>query len=154
VFLTQYASCREAKMNNHHLLSIKMRHSHSLKSYISFFQSQLVKIPNYSEDVSALAFISGLQVFHPLYKHLLNYVTRMSDIMLQVQPYIQLEEVMKTSFNHIAKHDGGGKLKTPHEASVHAQDRNQGQHAFKRSASGSVTKSALTLQANGGTSLL
>jgi len=39
---------------------------------------------------------------------------------------------MKTSFNHTTKHDdGGGKLKSPQEASAHAQYRNQGQLAFK-----------------------
>ena len=59
-FLTQYASRQEAKKNNHHLLSVKIRQSESLKSYISFFQSQLAKVPNCGEDVSALLFISGL----------------------------------------------------------------------------------------------
>jgi len=42
-FLTQYASRQEAKKNNYHLLSIKMRHSENLKSYISFFHSELTK---------------------------------------------------------------------------------------------------------------
>ena len=59
VFLTQYASRQEAK-KNHHLISVKMRQSESLKSYISFFQSQLAKVPNCGEDVSALAFVSEL----------------------------------------------------------------------------------------------
>ena len=58
-FVTQYASYQDAKKNNHHLLSIKMRQSESFKSYINFFQSQLIKVPNSGEDVSALAFISG-----------------------------------------------------------------------------------------------
>ena len=69
-FLTQYVSRREAKKNNHHLLSVKMRQGDSLKSYIGYFRSQLVKIFNCGEDVSALAFISGLEISHPLYKHL------------------------------------------------------------------------------------
>jgi len=42
----EYASRQEAKKNNHHLLTVKMRQSDSLKSYIGYFQSQLVKIPN------------------------------------------------------------------------------------------------------------
>jgi len=123
-FLTQYASRKEAKKNSHHLLSVKTRQGDSLKSYISFFQSQLAKIPNCSEDVSALSFISRLQISHPLCKLLLKYnVTRMSEVLLRVQPYIQLDEAMKTSFNHTVKHDDvGGKLKSPHEASTHAQD--------------------------------
>jgi len=68
-FLTQYASRREAKKNNHYLLTIKMRQDDSLKSFIGYFQSQLVNISNCGEDVSALAFISGLQVSQPLYKY-------------------------------------------------------------------------------------
>jgi len=67
-------------------------------------------------------------------KHLLKYnVTRMSEVLLRAQPYIQLGEAMKTSFNHTVKHDDvGGKLKSPHEASTHAQDWNHGQPSFKR----------------------
>ena len=72
-FLTQHASRQEGKKNSHHLLSVKMRQSDSLKSYIAFFQSQRVKVPNCSKDVSALAFISGLQVSHPMYKYLLKH---------------------------------------------------------------------------------
>jgi len=103
-FLIQYASCQETKKNNHHLLFVKMRQSESPKSYINFFQSQLAKVPNCGEDVSALTFISGLQVSHPLYKHLLNKnIPRISEVLSRTQPYIQLEEVMKTFFNHTVK---------------------------------------------------
>jgi len=81
-FLTQYASRREAKKNNYHLLSVNMRQSDSLKSYISFFQCQLAKVRNCGEDVSVLAFISGLQVSHLMYKHLLKHnVTQMSEVL-------------------------------------------------------------------------
>ena len=39
---------------------------------------------------------------------------------------------MKTSPNHSAKHgDDGGKSKSLHEASAHAQDRNREQPAYK-----------------------
>ena len=82
-FLTQYASRREAKKNNHHLLSVNMRQDDNLKSYIGYFQSQLAKVFNCSEDVSALTFISGLQIFHTLYKHLLKHdVTRISEVLV------------------------------------------------------------------------
>ena len=81
VFLTKYASRREAKKNNHHLLTVKMRKGDNLNSYIGYFQSQLAKVSNCGEDVSALTFISGLQVSRSLYKHLLKHnVTRMSKI--------------------------------------------------------------------------
>jgi len=47
----------------------------------------------------------------------------------------QLEEVMKTSFDHIKKHgDVRGKSKSPYEASAHYQDQNQGQPTFKKQA--------------------
>ena len=36
-FLTRYASCREAKKNNHHLLTIKLRQGGNLKFYIGYF---------------------------------------------------------------------------------------------------------------------
>ena len=89
VFLTQYASRQEAKKYNHHLLIIKMRLDDSLKSYIGYFQSQLAKVPSCSEDDSTFAFISSLQVSHPLYKHLLEHdVTRMSELLYRAQPYI------------------------------------------------------------------
>jgi len=90
-FHTLYAFRREAKENNHHLLSIKMRQSDSLKSYISYFQNQLTKVLSCREDIFTLAFISEVQVPHPLYKHLLKYeVTRMSEVLSQAQPYIKL----------------------------------------------------------------
>jgi len=80
-FLTQYDSRQEAKKNSHHLLSVRMRQGDSLKSYINFFQNQFTKISNCGEEVAALAFISGLQVAHPLYKHLLKHnVAKMSEI--------------------------------------------------------------------------
>jgi len=54
-----------------------MRPSDSLKAYIGYFQNQLANAHNYNEDASTLTFISGLQITHPLYKHLMKYnVTR------------------------------------------------------------------------------
>ena len=82
VFLTQYASRREAKKNNHHFLNVKIRKDDSLK---------LAKVFHCDEDVFVLAFISGLQVSHPLYKHLLKYdVTQMSEVLSRAQPCFQL----------------------------------------------------------------
>jgi len=69
MFFTKYAFRRETKRNNRHLLTVKIRKSDNFKSYISYFQSQLAMVPNCDEDVSALAFISGLQVSQPLYNH-------------------------------------------------------------------------------------
>jgi len=67
-FLFQYASRREANK--------KMRYGGSLKSYISFFQIQLAKVPNCDRDIFALAFIVGLQVSYPQYKYLLKHNIR------------------------------------------------------------------------------
>jgi len=90
-----------------------MRQDDSLKSYIGHLQSQLSKVPNCGEDISALSFINGLQVSHPPYKHLLKHnITMMSEVLSRAQSYIQLEEAMKTSANHSAKRgEVGGKLK-------------------------------------------
>jgi len=86
-----------------------MRSEDSLKSYINFFQNQLTKVSNCSEEVSALAFITRLQVTHPLYKYLLkDNVTKMSEAFSPVQPYIQLKEAMKASSNNSAKPSDDG----------------------------------------------
>jgi len=59
-----------------------MRPSDNLKAYIGYFQNLLVKVHNYNEDASVLAFISGLRVTYPLYKHLMKYdVTHWSKIL-------------------------------------------------------------------------
>ena len=85
------------------------------------FQSKLVKVFNYVEDISALAFISWLHVFHPLYKHLLKHdVTRMSEVMSRAQPYIQLEEAMKSSDSCQQPESGATRLQeavVPHSLS-------------------------------------
>ena len=108
---------------------MKMRQGDSLKSYIGYFQSQLVKVSNCGEDVSALVFISGLQVTHLKYKHLLKHnITRINEVLSRAQLYIQLEKAMENSANHSAKRsDEGGNSKSLHETSAHAQDRNWGQ---------------------------
>ena len=57
-------------------------------------------------------------VFHSLYKHLLKRdITEMSEVMSRAQPYIQLEEVMRSFVNQSLK--GGAdeeKSKSRHEA--------------------------------------
>ena len=98
-----------------------MRQGDWLKSYINFFQSQLTKVSNCGEEISTPAFFSGLQVTHPLYKHLQKHnVVKMSEILSRAQRYIQVEEVMKDSSNHSAKPgEGGGKSKYLRDASEH-----------------------------------
>ena len=69
--------------------SIKIRLGDSLKSYIKFFQNQLTKGSNCSEEVSVLAFVSGLQIIHPLYKHLLKHnIAKISETLFRAQPSI------------------------------------------------------------------
>jgi len=74
-----------------------MRPSDSLKAYVGYFQSQLAKVHNCSEDVATLTFISWLRVTHPLYKYLVKYnITLWSEVMYRAQLYIQLEKAMKS----------------------------------------------------------
>ena len=122
-----------------------MRQGDSLKSYLNFFQNKLTKVSNCGEEVAALTFISGLQVAHPLYKHLLNHnVTKISEILTRAQTYIQLEETMKASSDRPAKpSDGGGKSKSPREAPDHSPERHQGQPAHKRQAFSITSPSSL-----------
>ena len=56
---------------------------------------------NNNEDMAVAVFISRLQVIIPFYKHLVkNDITRMRDILVQAQKYIQIEETTLTIFSH------------------------------------------------------
>ena len=82
--LLQFASRREFQRNNNHLLTVRMKTGESLKSYVNYFQSQMVLVYNYNKDVAATAFISGLQVILSFYKNLVkNDVTEMRDILVR-----------------------------------------------------------------------
>ena len=55
---------------------------------------------NCNENVAATAFISGLQVIHSFYKHLVkNDVTKMRDILIRAQKYMQIEEMTQSATN-------------------------------------------------------
>jgi len=61
-----------------------MSSKESLKSYVNYFQSQMSLVYNCNGDVATAAFISGLQVTRPFYKHLVkNDVTKMRDIIVE-----------------------------------------------------------------------
>jgi len=111
-----------------------MSQGYSLKSYLNFFQNQLTKVPNCGEKIVALAFISGLQIAQPFYKHLLKHnIAELSELLSQAYPYIQLEETMKASSNHSGKlRVDVGKLKIPCEAPDYTPDRHRGQPAYKK----------------------
>ena len=92
-FFNQIASQREFQRNNNCLLTIKMKVGESLKNYVKYFQSQMALICNCNKDVVTVAFISRLQVTNPFYKHLVkNDITRMRDILVRAQKYIQIKE--------------------------------------------------------------
>ena len=85
-FYNQFASRKEFQRNNNHLLTIKMKFVESLKNYINYFQSQMSLLYNCNEDVDDAAFINGLQITNPFYKHLMkNDVTKMKDILIRAQ---------------------------------------------------------------------
>ena len=111
-----------------------MRAEDSLKSYINFFQSQLIKVSNCGKEVAVLAFINRLQVTHPLYKHLLKHnIAKMSEDPSRAQPYIKVEEAMKVSSNLSTKPSNDKtKSKFSHEALEHAPDCHLGQPPFKK----------------------
>ena len=82
----------------------------SLKSYIGYFHSYLAKVPNCDDDISALVFISRLQISYPLHKRLKKHnVNRMSEVLSQDQTFIQLEKVMKIFANHSTKRGDDGE---------------------------------------------
>jgi len=68
---------------------------------------------NCNDDVVAAAFISGLQVSHSFYKHLVKHkVTKMRDNLFRAQKYIQIEDATRGAINHSPKRGNEGeKLK-------------------------------------------
>ena len=79
---------------------VKMKSGESLKSYVTYFQSQMALVYNYNEDVAITTFISTLQVTHSFYKHLIkNEVTKMWDVLTRAQKYIQIENVTRVFVN-------------------------------------------------------
>ena len=103
-FFNQFASHREFQRNINHLLTVNMKAGESLKNHVNYFQSQMALVYNYNEDVAAAAFISGLQVTYPLYKHLVkNDATRMRDILVRAQKYIQIKEATRPTFSRSPK---------------------------------------------------
>ena len=83
------------------------------------------------ERASALVFISGLQVTHPLYKHLLkNNIAKMSEALSWAQPSIQLDEAMKTSPS-IKPSEDRKKSKSALEAPDYVPERHRGQPPYK-----------------------
>ena len=84
-FYDHFSSRRKFQRNNNHLLTVKMKLGKCLKNYVNYFQSQMSLIHNYNKDIVAIIFISGLQVIHAFYKHLVkNDVTKMRDILVRV----------------------------------------------------------------------
>jgi len=62
---------------------IKIKPKDTLKHYVSYFQSQIDLIYNCNVDVAAATFVSGLQVTHFFYKHLVKHeVIKMRGISL------------------------------------------------------------------------
>jgi len=75
-----------------------MKPGESLKNYVNYIQNQMALVYKCSEDIAAAAFISGLQVTHSFYKHLVkNDVTKIRNILIQAKKYMQIEEVTRSA---------------------------------------------------------
>ena len=83
-----------------YLLFIKMRSSDILRAYIGYFQNQLGQVHNCIKDASTLAFISGIWITHPLYKHLVITTSHIG-----ARSY--------TKPNHTSNGEGNEKLSQP-----------------------------------------
>ena len=80
------------------IFMVMMKPGESLKNYVSYFQSQMALMYNCSEDVVVATFISGLHATHSFYKHLVkNDVTKMRDILVWAQKYMQIEEATRSA---------------------------------------------------------
>jgi len=109
-----------------------MRHSDSLKAYADYFQSQLAKVDNCSEDVSALAFINGLRVTHPLYKYLVKYVTVGVRSCNEPNHTSSWRRPWKTPPTSLNRDDDGEKSKPHHGGlSVDNQGRRRGRRCLQ-----------------------
>jgi len=74
---------------------------------------------------ATLIFISGLQISHPLYKHLLKHnVTRTSKVLSRAQSYIQLEKSIESSVNHSLKRNNYRKKMNSHHVTL-TRDNNK-----------------------------
>ena len=59
---------------------------------------------NCIEDFAAAAFVSGLQVTHSFYNHLVkNDVTKMRDIFVRAQKYMQIKEATRAAISRPPK---------------------------------------------------
>jgi len=111
-FYNQFTSRREFQRNIHHLLTVKKKSGESLKNYVNYFHSKIALVYNCNEDIVAAAFISGLQVSHLFYKHLMkNDITKIRDILIQAQKYIQVEEATRAASSHSPRQ--GPKVEKP-----------------------------------------
>jgi len=86
-----------------------------------------------SKDVSTLTVISGLRVTPPFYIYLVKYnVTYWSEVLYRAQPYIQLEEIVKSFANQSLNcGDDREKLKS-HHGSPLIDNQGHRRGAFKK----------------------
>ena len=67
----------------------------------------------------------------------------MSEVLSQAQPYIQLEEAMKSSSTTLKCNNDGKKINSQHETPAYANNQNQGQHVSKKQAFSILSPSSL-----------
>jgi len=83
---------------------VKMKPGDSLKTHVSYFQSQMSSVYNCNEDVVATTFIFELQVTRLFYNHMVEKdVTNIGDILARAQKYMQIEEVTHAITSHPPK---------------------------------------------------
>jgi len=77
-----------------------MKPGESLRSYVNYFQRQMALVYNYNEDVAAAAFISRPQITLSFYmRPVKKYVTKMRDILIQVQEHTQIKKAIQCATN-------------------------------------------------------
>ena len=87
-----------------------MKLGESLKNYVNYFQSLMALVYNCNEDITVATFISGLQVTHSFYKYLVkNKVTKMRDILIQTQKYMQIGKATRSATTRPPKEGSEGE---------------------------------------------
>jgi len=78
----------------------------SITYRVNDLQCQIALVYNCNDDVATTVLISGLQVTHSFYKHLVKHeVTKTRDILTRTQKYMQIKDVTRVSANRSPKQE-------------------------------------------------
>jgi len=98
---------------------------------------------NCNDDVAFVTFVSGLQITHSFYKHLVKYeVTKTREIFSRAQKYIQIKDATQSVVDCTSKmEDKGKKSKLPSPAAFSKNNQNRPFSAIYKQPTRNLAKS-------------